>query len=56
MIQQGWAVATEEAFTALERQAERGRRGAWAGEFIRPRQWRGGKRLQGHGFKRSFRQ
>ena len=55
MIRQGWAVATEKAFAALEQQAERARRGAWAGAFIRPRQWRGGKRLEGHGFKRSFR-
>ena len=55
MILQGWAVATEEAFVPLEQQAERARRGAWAGAFIRPRKWRGGERLGGHEFKRSFR-
>ena len=39
MVEQGWAVSYGRYLDA-EREAERSRRGIWAGRFERPRQWR----------------
>lgn len=41
MIRMGWAVATDEALLPEEGEAERARRGIWAGDFERPADWRG---------------
>jgi endonuclease YncB( thermonuclease family) len=39
LVEQGWAIAFGD-FQATELSARQGRRGLWAGEFERPRQWR----------------
>lgn len=41
MIRLGWAVATDDALLPEEGEAERARRGIWAGDFERPADWRG---------------
>ncbi|WP_197411692.1 MULTISPECIES: thermonuclease family protein [unclassified Sphingopyxis] len=40
MIRLGWAVATDDALLPEEGEAERARRGIWAGDFERPADWR----------------
>lgn len=40
MIRLGWAVATDDTYLPEEGEAERARRGIWAGEFDRPADWR----------------
>lgn len=40
MIRLGWAVATNDALLPEEGEAERVRRGIWAGDFERPADWR----------------
>ena len=40
MIRLGWAVATDDALLPEEGEAERARRGIWAGDFARPADWR----------------
>lgn len=39
MVEKGWAVSFGD-YQAEERRARNARSGIWAGEFIRPRQWR----------------
>ena len=44
MVAEGWAVAEYGAqYRHLEREARRHRRGLWAGEFERPKDWRRGR-------------
>ncbi|AQA01013.1 hypothetical protein BWQ93_18420 [Sphingopyxis sp. QXT-31] len=40
MVRLGWAVATDDALLSEEGEAERARRGIWAGDFARPADWR----------------
>lgn len=47
MVAEGWAVAEYGAqYRHLEREARRHRRGLWAGEFERPKDWRRARRGQ----------
>ena len=47
MVAEGWAVAEYGAqYRHLERDARRHRRGLWAGEFERPKDWRRAQRSQ----------
>ena len=47
MVAEGWAVAEYGAqYRALENDARRHRRGLWAGEFERPKDWRRARRGQ----------
>ena len=47
MVAEGWAVAEYGAqYRHLERDARRHRRGLWAGEFERPKDWRRARRTQ----------
>lgn len=48
MVAEGWAVADRAAnvtYTAEEAAAQSGRKGLWQGEFVRPSDWRQGRRL-----------
>ncbi len=48
MVAQGWAVAYylfSYEYSRAEHRAESARRGIWAGEFVKPWEWRRGKRL-----------
>ncbi len=48
LVAQGWALAAPgapEAYTAAQATAEAAGRGLWRGEFLRPSEWRQGKRL-----------
>ncbi len=48
MVAQGWAVAyylSSYEYSRAEHRAESARRGIWAGEFMKPWEWRRGKRL-----------
>ncbi len=48
MVQQGWALAYRRYsldFVDEEAEAQAARRGIWAGEFVKPWEWRRGKRL-----------
>lgn len=40
MVRDGWAVSYDDSYTWTERSARLARRGLWAGEFERPRDWR----------------
>lgn len=47
MVLSGWAVADRHLtneYTAAEEEARKAKRGLWAGEFVRPSEWRDGKR------------
>jgi endonuclease YncB( thermonuclease family) len=46
MVEQGWAVSYGRYLDA-ERAAERTRRGLWAGQFERPREWRDRHKIDG---------
>lgn len=51
LVAMGWAVARPDempAYAAAEKSAKAARRGAWAGKFIDPLQWRRGERLPEH--------
>ncbi len=48
MVSQGWALAYRRYsldFVDEEAEAQAARRGIWAGEFVKPWEWRRGKRL-----------
>ena len=48
MVAQGWAVAYylfSYEYSRAEHRAESVRRGIWASEFVKPWEWRRGKRL-----------
>ncbi|WP_170339663.1 thermonuclease family protein [Ruegeria arenilitoris] len=48
MVANGWALAYRKydlAYVPLEDQAKQARRGIWAGQFVRPHDWRAGERL-----------
>ena len=48
MVYTGWALADGEAgkrYLETERGARDGRRGLWRGDFVAPREWRQGRRL-----------
>ena len=47
MVLSGWAVADRrltDEYAAAEDEARKAKRGLWAGEFVRPAEWRDGKR------------
>ena len=48
MVSQGWALAYRRYsldYVDQEAEAQAARRGIWAGEFVKPWEWRRGKRL-----------
>jgi endonuclease YncB( thermonuclease family) len=47
MIVHGWAVADHSSTVALELMARENKRGLWQGQFLAPKYWRKGERLQG---------
>lgn len=55
LISMGWAVARGDdmpAYSAAEKSAKAARRGAWAGKFIDPFDWRQGQRLPEHAIRK----
>lgn len=45
MVIQGWALATHSLLHTAEIRAREQKRGLWRGEFVKPKDWREGKRL-----------
>lgn len=47
MVINGWALAEHSLFHAAEIIARENKRGLWRGQFVKPDEWRAGKRLPG---------
>jgi endonuclease YncB( thermonuclease family) len=45
MVVNGWALANHSSLHAAEIIARENKRGLWRGQFVRPDEWRAGKRL-----------